>query len=278
MNGFAVACACVCALLAMALPASAQNAAEIAAICAKAKPIAIPAGFLRKQMEAMRALWPELPEHLRRQDAVKEPADMDVQRYFTVLTHVRMEEGYVLDYVYHYDGLGGFPVLYARKKDAPPFAAEKDLNAAPEKKDLTDWMRHVLADGTPEGWLELTLLSKYGNAFYLHWHALAFASGLAYDKKDLEALAKEFVPDGVELDEKAPPPDQKGIDTKKLQAADPDNCVRVGETHAVVDLYTVSEVRGTIARESFAWILKPPYGPPLAKEERLVCSGRNIVF
>ena len=40
----------------------------------------------------------------------------DINRYFTVLTHLVLEDGYVLDYVYFAPGGDGAPYLYARRE------------------------------------------------------------------------------------------------------------------------------------------------------------------
>ena len=46
----------------------------------------------------------------------------DSNKYFTVLTHLALEDGYVLDYVYFAPGGDGTPYLYARRESEPEFA------------------------------------------------------------------------------------------------------------------------------------------------------------
>ena len=56
----------------------------------------------------------EIPDYFLAENPVKTGSEFDVMDYFSVLDHLSMQPGYVLDYVYHYDGMGGYPVLYAR--------------------------------------------------------------------------------------------------------------------------------------------------------------------
>src|SRR5688572_28858451 len=49
------------------------------------------------------------------------PAErFDPNRYFEVFDRLHPDDGWVLDYVYHYWGNGGSPLLYPRRRDAPP--------------------------------------------------------------------------------------------------------------------------------------------------------------
>ncbi len=65
----------------------------------------------------------ELPKHLEKEDAVRENSDFDINSYFKILTHLSMEENYVLDYAYYSNFLGGEPYIYARKKESKPFGS-----------------------------------------------------------------------------------------------------------------------------------------------------------
>lgn len=90
----------------------------------------------------------------------------DPNRYFTVLTHLAPEEGYLLDYVYFGPGGDGFPWLYARRESDPPFADHSAYEAAGSE----GYQSHIRVDGTPEGYFELALLRIMGEQFYLAWH------------------------------------------------------------------------------------------------------------
>jgi len=90
----------------------------------------------------------------------------DVNSYFTVLTHLAPEDGYVLDYVYFGPGGDGAPYLYARRGDEPPVANYSEY----QKAGIEDYSTHILVDGTAEGYFELAVLSIMAGQFYLAWH------------------------------------------------------------------------------------------------------------
>jgi hypothetical protein len=110
----------------------------------------------------------EIPANFRTSDPVKKGGEFDVMQYFSVLDHLSLVQGYMLDYVYHFDGMGGSPILYVRPATQPPYAAESDLAAA---GDTPRYLDYVQTDETPESYFQLAVLSLMGNQFYLYWHA-----------------------------------------------------------------------------------------------------------
>jgi hypothetical protein len=113
------------------------------------------------------------PDHLAEEDAEKAEGDFDANLYFDVLDRISPQRGYVLDYVYHYAGIGGGPVLYARKSTAPPYRNYSEYAAADlaKRADREDYyLRHLSADGSPEGYFQLALLRIQGEQFYQYWH------------------------------------------------------------------------------------------------------------
>ena len=113
------------------------------------------------------------PDHLAAEDAEKAEGDFDANLYFDVLDRISPQRGYVLDYVYRYAGIGGGPVLYARKSTALPYRNYSEYAAAsPNKRaDREDYyLRHLSADGSPESFFQLALLRIQGEQFYQFWH------------------------------------------------------------------------------------------------------------
>ena len=113
------------------------------------------------------------PDHLAEEDAEKTEGDFDANLYFEVLDRISPQRGYVLDYVYRYAGIGGGPVLYARKSQAAPYRNYSEYAAASPKKraDREDfYLRHLAADGSPESFFQLALLRIQGEHFYQFWH------------------------------------------------------------------------------------------------------------
>jgi len=114
----------------------------------------------------------------------------DVSGFFAILTHLRMEPGYILDYVYYHDEYGGFPVLYAHKSDETAFKNYEEYRQARGEigeEELWDrvygksgtrsagnifgYLDHVMIDDTPEGYFQYVLLRIMGSQFYLFWHS-----------------------------------------------------------------------------------------------------------
>lgn len=94
--------------------------------------------------------------------------EFDVNRTFDAFPHLKIAQGYTLDYVYHQDRMGGYPVLYARPVDQRPFANESEYQAAP---DRPDYLSFITPQDSPEGYLEYAILAQSANQFYLDWHA-----------------------------------------------------------------------------------------------------------
>ena len=108
-----------------------------------------------------------IPEHLSN-TGIKSGDEFDVNRYFDVLTHISMQDGYALDYVYQNDSLGGFPLLYARPVDQTPYASMNDI---PENTQLPDFQEYLIVDDTEQGYFEYVVMDIMANQFYLFWHA-----------------------------------------------------------------------------------------------------------
>jgi hypothetical protein len=149
----------------IAAPAAAQDVApppDLTAVCGDA-------------VRGMAALTADLewPDHLMQENAVKTADDFDVNAYFTVLDHLAVEDGYFLDYVYQYNFMGGYPVLYTLPDDQPPLKTYADYRASvpSSERTLPSYLDRIVIDDTPEGYLQMAVLDVMGAQFYLHWHA-----------------------------------------------------------------------------------------------------------
>ena len=98
----------------------------------------------------------------------KQGDEFDVNQYFNALTHVSMQDGYTLDYLYQMDSLGGYPLLYARPKDQAPYTSIADI---PENTQLPDFRDHLNVEDVEQGYFEYGLMNIMANQFYLFWHA-----------------------------------------------------------------------------------------------------------
>jgi hypothetical protein len=118
------------------------------------------------------------PEHFLADNPTFQDGEFDVMSVFHILDHIWMEDGYRLAYVYQYDFMGGYPILYAHRTDEEAYLSyqaylsdrggclEGDMNN-PE----CNYLAHIEVDGSELGYLQLLLLDVMGNQFYLFWHA-----------------------------------------------------------------------------------------------------------
>jgi hypothetical protein len=132
----------------------------------------------------------EFPQHFWEENPAKQGGEFDPNRYFEVFTHLSMQDGYVLDYVYHQDGFGGFPVFYARPVDQPPYATEAEYQAA--SPDSSHYLSFVLPQESPEGYFEYAALSTLAGQFYLDWHANYSDWQVLCGKADVDEIIQLF--------------------------------------------------------------------------------------
>jgi hypothetical protein len=127
----------------------------------------------------------EFPENFQTENPAKTGGEFDVMQYFSVLDHLSMKTGFVLDYVYHFDGMGGYPFVYARPVNQPPYATEADL---PSGSNRTEYLDYIQTDDTPESYFQFVILSMMGSQFYLYWHANYSDSKIVCDKADVTSI------------------------------------------------------------------------------------------
>jgi hypothetical protein len=110
-----------------------------------------------------------LPPYFSEPNAVKRGGEFDANRIFEALPHLKMRDGFTLDYVYHQDRMGGYPKLYVRPVAQPPYVNEAAFEAAVAKPP--DYLTFVTPRDSPEGYFEFAVLAMTANQFYLDWHA-----------------------------------------------------------------------------------------------------------
>lgn len=154
-------------------------------------------------VDALAAAQPSgrIPDHFRAEDfaeVVRNEDDFDVNTYFTVLTHLSMEPGWVVDYLYRMRGMGGSPFVHARPADQGPYTSVEEYvaatagGAAPDaKRDYSrEYLAHIKVDDTREGYFQFVSLMIMGGQFYLDWHAAYNDTTLVCDQEALEATMK----------------------------------------------------------------------------------------
>ncbi len=164
-------------------------------------------------VDAVKALQPTtIPKHLKVYSCNKTGVEFDINTYFTVLTHLSIEEGYVLDYVYLYDFMGGRPIIYVRQESQEPYKNfEEYYKYAEELKIENDYdfvsllmygeagafENKIRIDGTKEGFFEYVVLQMLGGQFYLWWHANYDDAIIICDPKRIDYVKKEIDSWGV---------------------------------------------------------------------------------
>jgi hypothetical protein len=107
-----------------------------------------------------------IPENLLTEGSLENGTEFDPNLYFTVYHHLAMQADFTLDFVYTYDGLGGYPTLYARYTEWTPFLSQADV-----RPGMDNYLDHIQVDDTPEGFLQFVILASTAEQFYLDWHA-----------------------------------------------------------------------------------------------------------
>ncbi len=130
----------------------------------------------------------KLPQYFAQENPTKQGGEFDPNRYFEVFKHLRMQEGYTLDYVYHQDGMGGYPLLYARPVDQAPYADEAEFAAA---SGQLDYLSFVMPQDSPKGYFEYAAFAMLANQFYLDWHANYNDWQVLCGKDDIEKIIQE---------------------------------------------------------------------------------------
>jgi hypothetical protein len=137
-----------------------------------------------------------LPEHLTPYDSdgditdpVLQKGDFNVSKYLDKLQYLSIEEGRVLEYVYNFDGMGGFPILYVRQKTSQPFVnVSQWRDASCSTTSCKNYLDDIVIDDTPEGYMQFITLAIMGDQFYLWWHALYNDYQLIWNQNKMEAI------------------------------------------------------------------------------------------
>jgi len=124
-----------------------------------------------------------------------------------------VERGYVLDYVYLSDYLGGKPLIYARPKDQPAYTSYAEyieaIGGTEQRsyeylKNAIDYLEHIEIDDTAEGYFQFVALSIMGDQFDLSWHGGYNDTKIVCDQKGLESVLKETAVLLSNFDDKVP--------------------------------------------------------------------------
>lgn len=189
----------------------------------------------------------EIPDHLLKENPQRNGSEFDPNTYFDVLTRLRMADGFVLDYAYSYCSSGAEPRLYARRKDSTRVMTLKDAN---EWHTSSQLLNYLVADGSPESFIEFVAFHHMASQFYLYWHA---------GYKDDRVLTAPMVIDPAKPKESDIEPaelTQEDIDAFHSISAAPS--VTLKGDIAIVDYCRFSNFRG-LKRVRASYCRQPPH-------------------
>jgi hypothetical protein len=135
-------------------------------------------------------------EHWQLGAPARLPDEFDPNEYFSVLKHLSMADGYVLDFAYLVAGGDGRPFLYARRQLFGPFRTWKDYEEAVGGRRAAfraekAFLNKVRADGSPESFFELVALYELGGQFYLEWHFCYDDTRIVASPGDVEQVIRD---------------------------------------------------------------------------------------
>ena len=180
----------------------------------------------------------EVPKDLM-ETGIKTGGEFDANDYFKVLTHLSMEDGYTLDYVYAVDFLGSLPYLYPRPVDQPPYASMADI---PEGTKLGNYREHLVIEDVEQGYFEYALMDMLAGRFYLVWHANYNDTEIVCDQKAADAIVKAINAGdfGMKLDL------TQQAQVRAMQDIEP--LVRLTDDSAILELVTFTKWGGFFKR------------------------------
>jgi hypothetical protein len=179
-----------------------------------------------------------------------------------------MQDGYVLDYVYQNDGLGGYPLLYPRPVDQAPYVSAADI---PENIELTDFYSYLDVEDTEQGYFDYVVMDIMADQFYLYWHANYNDHQIICNRQQLYDIVSQLSSGdfGIPMDR------VQQAEARTLRNIVP--IVQLTEDSAVVEIVTFTKWGGfyrltyTIRRET-------PHQIQDIKEENLLPYDIGIVF
>lgn len=211
-----------------------------------------------------------IPFHLMMLGGIRWRTDFNVNQYFTVLNRLSPEPGWNLDYVYAYNRLEGEPILYARQTWRVPFlnyAAYRNAGLETDGREQLEFLRHVRADGTSEGFVQLAVLHIMAEQFYLFWHACYNDVRIVCDRGQLDTLlAKQDL-------FKKPTAEEK----QTALAVDLKPVVEIRDGSVRVRLLTWTDWGG-LYRKTFTFSKAFPHELEKMEEENIVSYNCGILF
>lgn len=217
---------------------------------------------------AVRALQPQTPPQGLSETGVKSGGEFDVNEYFSVLPHLSLKEGYVLDYVYMVDFLGSAPELYVRPEEQAPYASLEELN---QHVALEDYHDYLVVEDVEQAYFEEAALTLMDRQFYLVWHANYNDADIICDMAAVDDIISYIndVEFGAELDL------SQQSKARSIQGIEP--LVKLTDDTAIVELVIFTKWGGFF-RQTYTISRSFPHRILDMQEENLVPYDCGIMF
>lgn len=147
---------------------------------------------------------PDLLFQIGRFDPNRIKGSLDLNEYLKLFNYLSIDEGYVLDYLYSFDGRGGQPFPYTRKESQTPIDDLTDyliqfdqpnidmlLGQSPKPGDMRPWLSHIKFEPINMGYVQFALFCLKAHKFYLYWHSLYNDITQILTRKGLERYFRE---------------------------------------------------------------------------------------
>jgi hypothetical protein len=188
----------------------------------------------------------------------------DANEYFSVLSHLSIEDGYTLGYLYYLEeDFGGHPVVHARPSQYATLA-EYIKAEQPDLSPDHSYLDHIRIDGTAESFFEFVVLRIMGEQFYLYWHSARDDAQIICSKESLGAV--------LDANPRLPSDVKRGARSLDVVPA-----VEMGDDTVVVRVVTFTNWGGFIQR---SYTIGRDFPHKVLEEERetLVEYDSGVVF
>ena len=156
----------------------------------------------------------QVPEYFQVVNPEKRGGEFDPNSYFGALKNLSMEPGYILDYVYSFDGMGGEPFIYTRPIHQAPYRNIQEYTTATgvniyDGTKLAEvhrgYLDHVkVNEVNEESFFQFIVLYIMGDQFYLYWNSNYNDTRLVVDTNSLTSVFNtlynigKVVPDDIQ--------------------------------------------------------------------------------
>ncbi len=143
----------------------------------------------------------------------------DVNGYFNILNRLKVNQGYLIDFVYCALPGYGRPYIYKRDKNSVPFdvktacAILDDIKWNPDAVEqmTTSYMRAVDVDGSSASLIQFIILYLTGDQFFLFDHARYHDDVLIFSKSKMDQILNSKCPFHIEA-----LPDKIKVEARKI--------------------------------------------------------------